>query len=116
MEGSSSKIRRSPSLKDFMQRLGSLTLLPSRRQQGTGHHGAVEAIKLSTGELVAVKTVQSGAKQAERAQLQAERQLLQRLCHTCAISPMQFRHAFIKDTEYAEDPSHTWRVILLMML
>ncbi|CAK0731673.1 hypothetical protein CVIRNUC_000027 [Coccomyxa viridis] len=41
MEGSSSRIRRSQSLKDFMQRLGFLSFLPSRRQQGTGLHEAV---------------------------------------------------------------------------
>ena len=98
MEGFSSNSRRSQSLKDFMQRLGTLSILPSQRQQGPGQYGAVEAVKLSTGKVVAIKTVESGAQQADSAQLQAERQLLQRLCHTCASLPTQCQHASIKDT------------------
>ena len=109
MEGSSSQIRRSQSLKDFMQRLGILSFLPTRLQQRTGQHGAVEAVKLSTGKVVAIKTVESGAQQADSAQLQAERQLLQRLRHTCASLPTRCQHASIKDTvqlRTRETPSH----------
>ena len=123
MEGSSSEIRRSQSLKDLMQRLGFLSFLPSRRQQGTGLHGAVEAVKLSTGEVVAIKTVESGAQQADSAQIQAERQLLQRLCHTCASLPIQFsaclrqgqmpmthlKHHFVDDVPGSLHVWHLWR-------
>ena len=108
MEGSSSKFRRSQSLKDFMQRLGTLSILPSRRQQGAGQHGAVEAVKLSTGKVVAIKTVESGAQQADSAQLQAERQLLQRLRHTCASLPTQCQHASIKDTVQLRTHDTPW--------
>ena len=87
-----------------MQRLGIQSFLSSRQQQGTEQHGAVEAVKLSTGEVLAIKTAQSADEQAERAQLQAERQLLQRLCHTYATPPIRCQHASIKDTVNAEVP------------
>ena len=97
-------MRRTQSLKDFMQRLGTLSFLRSQGRQGTGQCGAVEAVKLSTGEVMAVKTVKSGAKQAERAQLQAEGQLLQRLSHTWAFPPTRCQYASANNTEDAEDP------------